>query len=97
MPIRHAHPTGDRRTQRPPADLLLRNLPAQHRQIIVATYFHRRTTREAARQLGLTPDAAKRQLYHAMRDLSDMLTTARPATRPTHRRRPAAADELAGQ
>jgi RNA polymerase sigma-70 factor (ECF subfamily) len=78
MPTRRADPIGDRETQRPPVELMLRSLPAQHREIIVATYFHRRTTREAARLLGLAPDAAKARLYQAMRDLSDLLVTGRP-------------------
>jgi len=63
-------------TQRPPADQLLRSLSPHHRKILVATYFHRRTTREAAHRLGLTPEAAKSDLYHAMRDLSDKLRRA---------------------
>ncbi|WP_433305461.1 sigma factor-like helix-turn-helix DNA-binding protein [Actinoplanes sp. CA-030573] len=37
----------------PPMELMLRNLPARHREVIVATYFGRRTTREAAHLLGL--------------------------------------------
>jgi DNA-directed RNA polymerase specialized sigma24 family protein len=78
MPIRQADPIRDREIQRPPVELMLRNLPAQHREILVATYFQRRTTHEAARLLGLTPDAAKVLLYQAMRDLSDMIGTGWP-------------------
>jgi DNA-directed RNA polymerase specialized sigma24 family protein len=71
MPTRHAE------TQRPPIELMLRNLPRRHREILVATYFHRRTTRAAARSLGLTPDTAKVRLYEAMRELSAMVATSR--------------------
>lgn len=78
MPTSHADPIGDRETGRPPVELMLRSLPPQHREIIVATYFRRRTTREAARLLGLAPDAAKARLYQAMRDLSDMVATGWP-------------------
>jgi DNA-directed RNA polymerase specialized sigma24 family protein len=78
MPTRHADPIGHRETQRPPMERMLQSLPAQHREIIVATYFRRRTTREAARLLGLAPGAAKARLYQAMRDLSDMLATGWP-------------------
>ncbi|MGK5682631.1 sigma factor-like helix-turn-helix DNA-binding protein [Actinoplanes sp. URMC 104] len=73
MPTRPAGPSSGRETRRPETDQLLRALPAHHREIIVATYFRGRTTREAARQLGLTHHAAKARLYHAMRDLSDLL------------------------
>jgi len=73
MPTRHADPIGDRETQRPPVELMLRRLPAQHREIIVATYFRRRTTREAAQALGLAPEVAKARLYAAMRDLTDLV------------------------
>jgi RNA polymerase sigma-70 factor (ECF subfamily) len=59
-------------------EVMLRNLPAQHREIIVATYLHRRTTCEAARVLGLAPAVAKARLYQAMRDLSLMVATSRP-------------------
>jgi DNA-directed RNA polymerase specialized sigma24 family protein len=57
---------------------MLRNLPDHHREIIVATYFQRRTTNEAARLLGLHPARAKVRLYQAMRDLSDMVAAERP-------------------
>jgi RNA polymerase sigma-70 factor (ECF subfamily) len=66
-------------------ELMLRDLPAQHREIIVATYFRRRTTREAAALLGITPDAAKARLYQAMRDLSDRVAADRPDHSGTHR------------
>jgi len=38
----------------------------------------RRTTHEAAIQLGLAPDTAKARLYHAMRDLSGMIAGSGP-------------------
>jgi DNA-binding CsgD family transcriptional regulator len=78
MPSRHAEPAGGRDMQRPDLDLLLRHLSVRQRQIIVGTYFRGRTTREAARHLGLSPDTAKTELYHAMRALADMLATGRP-------------------
>jgi DNA-directed RNA polymerase specialized sigma24 family protein len=56
---------------------MLRNLPAQHREIITATYLQHRTTREAAWVLGLAPAVAKIRLYEAMRDLSVMVATRR--------------------
>ena len=62
---------------------LLQHLRAEHREILVATYFRRRTTREAAWQLGLPPDAVKARLYHAVRALSDLLAT--ETARPRHR------------
>jgi DNA-directed RNA polymerase specialized sigma24 family protein len=77
MPTRHADPNADCEARRPPIELMLRNLPAQHREIIVATYFRRRTTREAARRLGLTPPAASARLYQAMASLSHLIA-ARP-------------------
>lgn len=69
-------------------ELMLRYLPAQHREIILATYFRHRTTHEAARALGLDPAAATARLYQAMRDLSLMVAVCRPdpadpETRPT--------------
>ena len=61
---------------------MLRSLPAQYREIIIATYFHRRTTPEAAQLLGLPPGAAKARLYEAMRDLSEMVATGWPDHAP---------------
>ena len=69
-------PTTDADTieaRHPSMQLMLRNLPAQHREILVATYFRHRTTSEAAEHLGLAPEAAKARLYEAMRDLSLMV------------------------
>ena len=62
----------------PTTEVMLRSLPPQHREIIVATYFRHRTTGEAATLLGLSPAAAKARLYDAMRDLSLMVATRRP-------------------
>jgi DNA-directed RNA polymerase specialized sigma24 family protein len=77
-PRRHrATPSDDRGTPRPPLEAILRNLPAAHREILAATYFRRQTTREAARQLGITPDDAKRRLYLATRELAAVVGTAR--------------------
>lgn len=55
------------------AEVMLQRLPAQHREIIVATYYQGHSTREAAKRLGLTPAVAKARLYQAMRDLALML------------------------
>ena len=74
---RRATPSADRATPRPPIESILRNLPAAHREILAATYFRRQTTREAARQLGITPDDAKRRLYLATRELAAVVGTAR--------------------
>ena len=81
MPTTSADLVGDRETQRPPVQTMLGSLPAQHREIIIATYFRHRTIGEAAGQLGLTPGAAKARLYEAMRDLSEMATTGWPSRR----------------
>ena len=78
MLTRHADLFTVGETQRPPMELMLQSLPTQHREIIVATYFRGRTTREAARMLGLTPAAANARLYQAMRDLSLMVAACRP-------------------
>jgi len=78
MLTRHAHPITAGETQRPPMETMLRSLSTQHREIIVATYFRGRTTREAARVLGLDPAVAKARLYQAMRDLSLMVAIDRP-------------------
>ena len=80
MPIRHA-----RSTRKAPVDFLLRSLPADQREIIIATYFHHRTTREAAEMLGLAPDVAKTLVYQAMSDLSDMVTIATTPVGPARR------------
>ena len=53
MLTRHADRSPVRETQRAPMELMLQSLPTQNREIIVATYFQGRTTREAARVLGL--------------------------------------------
>ena len=79
MLTRHADPIRAGKTQRLPMEIMLRSLEAQHREIIVATYFRGRTTREAARELGLAPATASARLYQAMRDLSLMV-----ACRPDH-------------
>jgi DNA-directed RNA polymerase specialized sigma24 family protein len=78
MPTTHSDPVAGRETPQHPMELMLRHIPAQHREIIVATYFSRRTTREAALSLGLTPVVAKAQLYAAMRELSIMVAIDRP-------------------
>lgn len=78
MLTRHAHSRTVGEAPRPEMELMLRSLPAQHQEIIFATYFRGRTTREAAWRLGLAPAVAKTLLYQAMRDLSRMVATGRP-------------------
>jgi DNA-directed RNA polymerase specialized sigma24 family protein len=85
MPSTHAYPIGNRETRPASMERMLRELPVQHREIIVATFFRRRTTREAAALLDLTPDAVKARLYQAMRDLSDRVAADRPDHSGTHR------------
>jgi RNA polymerase sigma factor (sigma-70 family) len=70
MPITRTDPIEGRETQRPPMELMLRELPAPHREVLVATYFHRRTTREAAQLLGIPPAEVSARLYQAMRGLA---------------------------
>ena len=82
MPTTQAEPIEGRETRRPPIEMMLRDLPAPHREIIVATYFGRRTTREAADLLGLAPAEAKARLYEAMHDLSGMVMSAGTAGPP---------------
>jgi DNA-directed RNA polymerase specialized sigma24 family protein len=72
MPTRHAQPEH-------PMEMMLLNIPALHREIIVATYFRQRTVREAALFLGLTPRVAQSRLYSAMRELSLMIAIDRPS------------------
>ena len=64
-------------TPRSSMEIMLRSLPPRHREIIVATYFQGRTTREAARALGLAPATANARLYQAMRGLSRMVAAYR--------------------
>jgi DNA-directed RNA polymerase specialized sigma24 family protein len=73
MPTRHASSI---ETRKPPVDFLLQSLPAEQREMIIATYFQRRTTGEAAHLLGLAPDTAKTLVYQAMSDLTEMVTIA---------------------
>jgi hypothetical protein len=73
MPTRHAAPIEDCEFRPSEVELMLESLPAQHREIIIATYFRGWTTLEAARELGLTPHVARVRLYKAMRELSDMV------------------------
>jgi DNA-directed RNA polymerase specialized sigma24 family protein len=84
MLTRHAEPITAGDTGPPTMEVMLRSLSAQHREIVVATYFHGRTTREAARVLGITPAAARARLYQAMRDLSLMVTIYGPVPAGRH-------------
>ncbi|MEV4345183.1 sigma factor-like helix-turn-helix DNA-binding protein [Actinoplanes sp. NPDC049596] len=62
--------------QRPAIELMLLDLSAAHREILLATHFAHRTTTEAAERLGLPPAEVKARLYYAMRELSYMLCAA---------------------
>ncbi|XVU28233.1 sigma factor-like helix-turn-helix DNA-binding protein [Actinoplanes sp. CA-054009] len=64
-------------TRRPPMESLLRDLPEPHREILVATYFRRRTPQEAAEALGLPQAEVKARLYEAMRTLSSVVSHSR--------------------
>ncbi len=95
-PRRHRAPSAD--APRLPIESILRDLAAPHREILVATYFRRQTTREAAQQLGITHDDARRRIYHATRELTALIGAHRhsrpdelPATDPSRWRRGAAA------
>lgn len=90
MLTRHAAPPTAAESPRLPMQDMLRSLPAQHQEIILATYFRGRTTREAARTLGLTHAAANERLYQAMRTLSLMtaIYSPEPTKRPVAAARP---------
>lgn len=62
---------------RPPMEHMVRSLAPQQQEVLVATYFRGRTTREAARVLGLTPTTVETRLHQAMRDLSRMVAAYR--------------------
>ena len=91
MPPRHAISTSRRRRRhrakpsagpeilRYPIEAILRALPPAHREILVATYFRRQTTRQAARQLDITDEDARRRVYHATRELTAAVAAARVA------------------
>jgi DNA-directed RNA polymerase specialized sigma24 family protein len=89
VPPRHALPTAARRRRhraKPstdqgilvcPIEEILRDLPPAHREILVATYFRRQTTRQAAQQLNITHEDARRRVYHATRELTAAVVAAR--------------------
>jgi DNA-directed RNA polymerase specialized sigma24 family protein len=77
-----------------PLEAILRDLLPADREILVATYFRRQTTRQAAQQLGITHEDARRRVYHATRQLTAVIGAARhnrpyelPATDPGRWRR----------
>jgi DNA-directed RNA polymerase specialized sigma24 family protein len=72
-----AKPSADRDILRYPIEALLRALPPAHREILVATYFRGQTTRQAARQLDITHEDARRRVYHATRELTAAVVAAR--------------------
>ena len=76
-----AQPNTDRDLLSYPLEAILRALSPAHREILVATYFRRQTTRQAARQLDLTHTDARRRVYHATRELTAAVAAAR-MTRP---------------
>lgn len=93
-----AKPSADREFLSYPIEAILRALPPAHREILVATYFRRQTTRQAARQLNITPEDARRRVYHATRELTAAVAAARtsrpdelPPTNPDRWRRSALA------
>lgn len=47
----------------------LQSLSPAHQEVLYATYFARRTTREAAAVLGIPPSAVASRLYYALRQL----------------------------
>jgi DNA-directed RNA polymerase specialized sigma24 family protein len=65
-----------------PGEIMLQSLAAEHREIIIATYFRRQTTPDAAQLLGLAPGIAEARLYQAMRDLSEMVAAGWPDHAP---------------
>ena len=101
MSTRAAGPVPDREARQPRGELMLGSLPAQHREIIIATYFHGQTTLETAQRLGLAPGTVKVRLYQAMQELSDMVATRWPDHAPhpaagSAADRPASAATVAG-
>jgi RNA polymerase sigma-70 factor (ECF subfamily) len=76
-PRRHRAPTADRESPHVPLEAILRDLPADHREILVATLFRRQTTRQAAQQLGITHEDVRRRVYHATRELTAVIGATR--------------------
>jgi RNA polymerase sigma-70 factor (ECF subfamily) len=94
-PRRHrAKPSAGQDILRYSMEAILRALSPAHREILVATYFRRQTTRQAARQLDITDEDARRLVYHATRELTAAVVAARtsrldelPPTNPDRWRR----------
>ncbi|MEV6848603.1 sigma factor-like helix-turn-helix DNA-binding protein [Actinoplanes sp. NPDC051411] len=89
-----AKPGAERDILRYPIEAILHALPPAHREILVATYFRRQTTRQAAQQLNITDEDARRRVYHATRELTAAVVAARlsrpdelPPTNPDRWRR----------
>jgi DNA-directed RNA polymerase specialized sigma24 family protein len=89
-----AKPGAERDVLSYPIEAILRALPPEHREILVATYFRRQTTRQAATQLDTTPEDVRRRVYHATRELTAAVVAARinrpdelPPTNPDRWRR----------
>jgi RNA polymerase sigma-70 factor (ECF subfamily) len=76
-----AEPSAGQGTLAYPIEEILHALPPAHREILIATFFRRQTTRQAARQLNISHEDARRRVYHATRELTAAVTAAR-ASRP---------------
>ena len=72
-----AEPSAEQGVLAFPIEEILRDLPAAHREILIATYFRRQTTRQAARQLDITHEDARRLIYQATRELTAAVVAAR--------------------
>lgn len=55
----------------------LDGLSAEHREVLVATYYRGQTVAEAARTLGIPPGTVKSRTYHALRALRAALSGGR--------------------
>jgi DNA-directed RNA polymerase specialized sigma24 family protein len=85
VPPRHAVSTAARRHRHRadqdvlsyPIEKILRALPRAHREILIATYFRRQTTREAAQQLNIPHEDARRRVYEATRELTGRVGAAK--------------------
>jgi hypothetical protein len=77
-PRHRAEPNAGRDSPRSWLEAIVHDLPPAHREILVATYFRRQTTRQAAQQLGITHEEGRRRVYHATRHLAAVLHAARP-------------------
>jgi sigma-70-like protein len=70
VPTPHDTPRTHRDAGGPPIETVIRGLPASHREILVETFFRRRTPQQAARRLGIAPSEARALLYEAVQQLA---------------------------